>query len=438
MRRNPLGPTRRMCLSKATCCLLILSAIPVFARTQDGPPASSVITAPLVEREIPATQRLVGTVMADRRAVVASEIGGIVVKVAAEEGDFVRAGGPLAELDAVPAKLRHDEAAATWASLQSKLDELRNGERPEMRRRLSEALEEAKAMQSKWHFERERLRRLYSDKLGNEKEVHDTEMETNAADRRVGMAEAALTMAEAGGRAEERARAEADVAAQQAVVARLAREVEKTVIRAPFDGFVTAKRVELGEYIMPGGPVCEFVAIERVRIRFDVPEAAIATAQTGAPVTIEIEALGATRSATIARIIPRAADAARTFPVEAELPNEDHRVLPGMFVWAHVPVGASAKRLMISKDAIVADGPRKQVFVIRSGPDGKSKMAIPVSVQTGLEVGTEIELRGPGLVAGDEVVVRANERFFGPTPVIPTPAASQPATMKSAPSTNTN
>jgi hypothetical protein len=56
-------------------------------------------------------------------------------------------------------------------------------------------------------------------------------------------------------------------------------------------------------------------------------------------------------------------------------------------------------------------------------------MAIPVSVETGLESGDEIEIRGTAVQPGDLVVCRANERMYGPTPVIPTPlTTSQPTT----------
>jgi hypothetical protein len=91
-----------------------------------------------------------------------------------------------------------------------------------------------------------------------------------------------------------------------------------------------------------------------------------------------------------------------------------------MFAWTHVPAGPLGKRLMVTKDAIVARGTAKQVFVVRATPDG-SQMAIPTDVTTGLELGGEIEIQAPGIQAGDQVVCRANERLFGPTPVIPVP-----------------
>jgi multidrug efflux pump subunit AcrA (membrane-fusion protein) len=167
-----------------------------------------------------------------------------------------------------------------------------------------------------------------------------------------------------------------------------------------------------------------------------VPERDIVFARTGEPASVEIEALGETRLGAITRVIPLAAEAARTFPVEIDLPNTDHRLLPGMFVWAHVPAGPRGKRLLVSKDAIVAQGPSKTVFVVRPSPDPKQpgEVAMPVSVTTGLELPGEVEINAPGLMAGDRVVTRANERLHGPTPVIPMPAGKEAPGSQPAPS----
>ena len=82
---------------------------------------------------------------------------------------------------------------------------------------------------------------------------------------------------------------------------------------------------------------------------------------------------------------------------------------------------------MVTKDAIVSQGERKQIFVLRPGKDGAT-MAMPVSVRTGVEVGDEVEILTKQVRAGDRVVCRANENLHGPTAVIATPsAASQPA-----------
>jgi multidrug efflux pump subunit AcrA (membrane-fusion protein) len=133
--------------------------------------------------------------------------------------------------------------------------------------------------------------------------------------------------------------------------------------------------------------------------------------------------------AAITRVIPVANPAARTFPVEIDLPNADHTVLPGMFCWVRVPAGPPGRRLLAHRDAIVARGTSKQVFVVRR--EGNATAALPVTVTTGLEVGGEIEVSSAELQAGDLLVVRGNERLFGPTPVEPMmSAASQPAAAR--------
>lgn len=383
-----------------------------------------VVVQPVVERELPATVRLVGTVMPDRSAVVASEVGGIIARFEADRGDYLRLGQPVCVLDAAVADLKLKEAQAQLAGLQARLSELVNGTREEELRRWEASLAEAQALYDKWDFERKRVAKLYEGGQSNEKERHDTEMEYLAASRRLAAIKAQLDEARNGPRPEVIARARYDVAAQEAQVARLARDLLKTTVAAPFDGFVVEKRTEVGEWIQPGGAVCEFVGLDKVRVRADVPEAAVVHARVGSQATIDVEALGRIVSGVVARVIPRATPTARTFPVEIDVPNLDHALLPGMFVWANVAAGPATKRLMVSKDAIVTRGGLRQVFVVR--PSEAGTMAVPVGVETGLELGGEIEIRSGELSAGDVVVVRANERLHGPTPVSLTPAASQP------------
>lgn len=398
------------------------------ALAQQGP--QPVAVAPIVERELPATVRLVGSVRADRASVVSAELAGLVAKLNVDVGQLVKAGEVLCELDRSLVELRLAEARGRLGALQADLDQLLNGTRPEELKRWEAALAEADAIYKKWEFESKRIADLYSRNQSNDKERNDAEMEFIAAARRVAATQAQLDEARNGPRKEAIAKARADVAAQEAVVARYERDLSKTAIRAPFDGFVSEKRTELGEWIEEGGAVCGLVNIETVRVRADVPESAVPFSRAGAAASVEVEALGRTFEGKITRVIPVANAAARTFPVEIDLPNAEHTLLPGMFCWVHAPAGANTKRLMANKDAVVARGANKQVFVVRDG-EGGAKTALPQAVTTGLEIGGEVEISAPGLNAGDLLVVRANERLMGPTPVVPmAAAASQPAAAR--------
>lgn len=410
---------------RATAAVLLALAATGTASAQVVGP-TPVAVATVVERDVPASLRLVGTVLPAKFAVVASEVSGPVARFAVAEGRRVKRGELICKIDATVAALRLAEAQARLASLQSRLKELENGTRAEDLRRLKAAVEEAQALFEKWDFERKRVAKLFEREQSNAKERHDTEMEYIAAARRLAQAQARYDLGVNGPRAEVIAQARHAVAAQNAVARRLEHELDKTEIKAPFDGFVVAQRTEVGEWIESGGPVCEMVAIDTVKIRADVPESAISFCRPGADATVEVEALGKTWAAKVARVIPRAAESARTFPIELDLPNEDHTLLPGMFVWVHVPSGPPGKRLVVSKDAIVADGSEKRVFVIRPGRGGVP-MAMPTPVRTGLELQGEIEIHAIGIKAGDQVVTRANERLYGPTPVVIRGAATPPA-----------
>jgi multidrug efflux pump subunit AcrA (membrane-fusion protein) len=318
----------RLRVSAAAITIMTLCAA-VLA--QQGP--QPVVVAPIVERELPAAVRLVGSVRADRSGVVSAELAGLVAKLNVDVGQFVKAGEVLCELDRSLVELRLVEARGRLGALQADLDELLNGTRPEELKRWEAAAAEAEAIHKKWEFESKRIADLYSRNQSNDKERNDVEMEFIAAARRVAATQAQLEEARNGPRKETIARARADVAAAGAVVARYERDLNKTAIRAPFDGFISEKRTELGEWIEEGGPVCDLVNIETVRVRADVPESAVPFSRAGAAASVAIDALGKTFEGRITRVIPVANPAARTFPVEIDLPNAEHTLLPGMFCW---------------------------------------------------------------------------------------------------------
>ncbi|MFO0837330.1 MAG: efflux RND transporter periplasmic adaptor subunit [Phycisphaerae bacterium] len=410
--------------------LFLSSWCAALAFAQFGP--QEVLVCPVTQEDLPPAMRLVGNVLPQRSAIVAAEVGGIVSELTVEEGASVRTGDVLCKLDATEIRLRVEEANAELGTREAMLAELEAGTRKEEIVRLQAAVDESQAMFDKWQFEQRRVADLAAREQSNPKEQNDTAMELLAAQRRLGQEKARLETALNGPRKEEIARARFAALAQQAAVRRLERELNKTEIRAPFDGVVTAKRTEIGEWINPGGAVWELVALDTVKVRVDVPEAIIRFARVGAMCSLEFEAIAATRGGEIRRVIPRGTEAARTFPVEIDLPNADHSVLPGMLAQAYVPAGEPGKRTMASKDAIVARGISKQVFVIRPG-EKDSKMAIPVPVETGLERNGLIEIQSPQIQPGDLVVCRANERLFGPMPVIPKPLDPGPTSQPAGP-----
>ncbi len=407
------------CLTRPIRVALLGLTLGATAANAQMPP-QAVQAARLEQRSVSPSIPVVGSVTADRVAAVASEVEGLLTEFVAGTGAYVSTGDVVARLNSDVAELRLEEARGRLAELEAALAELEAGTRTEEVQRAEADLQEAEALYDLWSREQTRVNQLFERGAGSVKEKIETDMNFAAAAGRKARAAAERDLAKNGPRAEVILAAREAVAAQRAVVTRLERDVDRAAIRAPFTGFITDRLLEIGEWVEQGEAVFEIIHVDTVRVRLDVPESVVAFAKPGVDVTLELPALRDLRTAPITRRIPLGRDAARTFPIEIDLQNTEHEVLPGMFVRARVPSGPAAPRLMAPLDAIIPQGLSKQLYVIRG------EMAMPVAVETGLQSDGYVEISANGVRAGDWVVVRANERLRGPSPVIPTNMQGQP------------
>ncbi|MBN1488578.1 MAG: efflux RND transporter periplasmic adaptor subunit [Phycisphaerae bacterium] len=383
------------------------------------PPATRVAVLPAEMREVSQTVPVVGTVLPMRRSVLGAQIAGLVQELLVEEGDRVEQNQVVCTLRDTTTRLELERAKATLASLDAYLAELEAGTRAEELRRIKAQAEEAKAMLTKWQLERQRIAELERQGVATMKEINDTQADLLAAEQRYEQAVALRDEAVAGPRAEVVLRARHVAEAQRVDAARLEDELGKTRIRAPFTGYVTAKHTEVGEWIQTGGPVVEVVELDSVKVRFDVPESAVSYAQIGRPVPIRIDALNETFTGTIRLVVPQANEAARTFPVDVEIPNSDHKLRAGMFARAAAPAGTTAQQLVVHKDAVIRRGHVALVVMIIPSPQGM--MAMPVPVEVGADDGGWVAVVAESLQPGMPVAVKGHERIFFPSPVMIVP-----------------
>lgn len=331
------------------------------AAAQQMPP-TPVGYAVVVEREIRQTLELTGNVSSRRSGLMASEVAGLVVELAAREGDRVERGQVIVRLRAESARLR-------LASAEGELGEAR------AQLRLAET-------------KRARARELYAEQVVSRQQLDDAISEFDAAEARV-------------------ARLEADLE-------RLADDLERTVVRAPYRGVVVREHTAVGEWIGAGDPVVEIVDTSDLEVTVEVPEAFYGGLRVGAPVQITISALGDdVYDGSIRAIVPRADPQARTFPVKIAVPNPEGRIGIGMLARAVLSVGAAEKRVLVPKDAIVGSGARTSVFIIG---DGEQVRAVPVRTERSQGQWTAV---AGEVAAGDRVVVQGNERLMPGQTVAP-------------------
>jgi membrane fusion protein (multidrug efflux system) len=199
------------------------------------------------------------------------------------------------------------------------------------------------------------------------------------------------------------------------VVERVATDLAKTEIRAPFGGHVVSRFVEVGNWVPIGGEVIELADQSQVLIRVDAPEAAIPYATVGSASAAWVDALQRRVEGKVKHVIPQADRAARTFPVEINVPNSDFALKAGMFCRATILAGPTTDVPVVPKDALIESG--GQIYVALIVPGEKGDMAMPVPVSLGVDDGDWIAISSGNVQAGGRVAVYGNERLVFPQPV---------------------
>jgi RND family efflux transporter MFP subunit len=325
-----------------------------------APPASPVSYTEVRDYSVRRSVQLPGTVESRTRSLVASELGGLVVEFLVREGDTVGKGQPLARLRTTNLELQRQSAEAQLKEAQARL-------------KLAER-------------NRERASELFESGVISRQQYDDAYYEFNAWQGRV----ESLT----------------------AEIARIADDIERCTIRAPFAGAVTAEHTQVGQWLGAGDPVVELLSLVELDIRVEVPEQYFRDLNPGARATVTFEALpGYTVVGRISAIVPRADPAARTFPLKVTISNKEGRVGAGMLAQVAFPAGDSYRATVVPKDAVVRRGPQEIVYLI----NGDNTVRL-VEVKTGEGVGGWVEVRGE-VRAGEKVVTRGNERLFPGQPV---------------------
>lgn len=225
----------------------------------------------------------VGVVVPHEAVDLAARGDGVITAVRVRIGDHVTRGDVLATLDDAPSR----------------------GELAVVRARVRAAMAEAAEA------------RLAADDARDRRDRR----EGASASARLGLSEEALIEARLQARQTRQrlAAAEARVAEQGARVAQLARGLDETVVRAPFDGTVASCFVAPGAAVARGAPLVRLVGADALRVRFALPEEQRGALWPGAVVAVAVRGVGAPLRAVVERVAPEVDAAARVVIAEGRL-----------------------------------------------------------------------------------------------------------------------
>lgn len=330
--------------------LVVLLPLALTACSDSTPQAarssrSDLELAAAVVSTVPRYYTVPGSVISDERVQLSSRISGFIRKLAVREGDLVREGQVLVQIDPSDVDGAVRRATAARASAQADLADARVD------------VDKFTALTGSGAVPLDTLRKA--------------RVRRQVAQARLAEAQAALEIANA----------------QRAY----------TSITSPVDGVVVGRLREAGDLATPGVPILEVEARNTLVFQTYVAESRVTQLDPDQPVRVSLDASSQDYTGRLLRVVPSADPATRRYEVKVSLPAAVG-LLPGMFGRAQFPVGKD-QPLTVPQAALTERSGLVGVFRVAS--DGRVEFRW---LRTRREIDGRVEVTA-GLVAGDQVVL---------------------------------
>ncbi len=358
LRRRSFRP-RFLQYSMFLSLLVPLLALGCGSKTAHRVSRVAVTVARAEERDMPYALEATGTVEPLQTAAVGSQVGGVVTRVSFREGDYVRAGHVLFQLDPRPFREALDQALAALARDRSRAEAAR--------------------------LEADRSRTLYEQNILSQAEWDQKRSDAEALAATV-RADSAL-----------------------ANTARL--NLEFATIRAPISGRTGRLLVHQGDYVKPSTsePLVTIIQPQPVRVRFKIPEQSVPVLQRYRRSNPRVLVYGAGGAAPLEGnlvFVDNTVDpVSGTLLLKGEFPNRDGRLVPGQFVNVRLVLYVAPRALVVPAQAISSGQQGPYVYVLN--PDSTVSPR-PVEIERAVD---EMTILSGGLRAGESVVTDGQLRI---------------------------
>jgi RND family efflux transporter MFP subunit len=195
--------------------------------------------------------------------------------------------------------------------------------------------------------------------------------------------------------------AQANIAAQQALIRVLSQQRDYLSVIAPFDGIVTQRNVDTGSLVQTGSTfMFTLMQSDVIRTQVYVPQDAAFGVAAGIDAVVRVpEIPDRTFPGKVTRFANALAPGTRTLLTEIDVPNPDGTLSPGIYCTVELHIPRKSPSILVPADALVFNSDGLQVAVIENGTARFHKVTVA------RDLGTEVELRD-GIKPGDEVILR--------------------------------
>jgi membrane fusion protein, multidrug efflux system len=164
----------------------------------------------------------------------------------------------------------------------------------------------------------------------------------------------------------------------RATVNNLQAIINKKVIRAPFDGRVGIRAIELGQVVSPGTPLISLQTVTPIYAEFQLPQQSLADVKLGQKIVLKVDVFpGTSWEGTVTTVNPEVDPGTRNVRMRATVENPDGRLNPGMFASVEVQSGEKGQAIVVPATSIIFAPYGDSVYVIEQDKGEGDKGAQP-------------------------------------------------------------
>jgi membrane fusion protein (multidrug efflux system) len=197
---------------------------------------------------------------------------------------------------------------------------------------------------------------------------------------------------------------------QQAARASLAlaqARLDKTQIRAPYDGVLGLRQVSVGDYLSAGQDLVNLEVLDPLKVDFRIPQKAVSQVHIGQAIELSLDAYPGERfKGAIIALNPRLDEVGRSQAIRARVDNRDQRLKPGQFVKVSVILAERPQALLIPEEAVMPMGQLQFVNLVVDGKVERRQIRIGQRLRGKAEVVEGLQ--------GDETLISAGWQKVAP------------------------
>jgi membrane fusion protein (multidrug efflux system) len=193
----------------------------------------------------------------------------------------------------------------------------------------------------------------------------------------------------------------------EGTVAALKATIDKKLVRAPFDGRVGIRQVNLGQFVSRGQALMPLQKLDSLFVNFKIPQRLLSELSIGQQVAVSVDAFaGHPFAGQVTAINTEVDPTTRNFSVQATITNPKEELRPGMFAQVEVALPSGTQHIILPATAIAYAPYGNSVFIVEKikGPDGKEFLGVRQQfVKLGATRGDLIAVED-GIKPGEQVV----------------------------------